>query len=157
MDWILQPHQGHVAAYLGDIVVYNQTWADHLDHVAKVLWSLWEVGLTTDPAKCHMGEDGKHITNVCPSNGQIWSQGPGLAEVSTTKLQIPGTPVSRIGPVLLMVYISILFTCQPQKCAIEGGSQAQSGRTLCWLSLALDQMSSEKETLGIPRSIQVPG
>lgn len=32
MDHVLETHQGYVAVYLRDLVVYSQTWAEHLDH-----------------------------------------------------------------------------------------------------------------------------
>ena len=41
-------------AYLDDLIVYSDTWEDHLVHVRAVLNKVKEVGLTTKPFKCQL-------------------------------------------------------------------------------------------------------
>ena len=55
MDRILRPHSAYAAAYLDDIVIYGDTWPQHMQRVAAVLQSLRQAGLTANPAKCVIG------------------------------------------------------------------------------------------------------
>jgi len=41
-------------AYLDNLIVYSDTWEDHLLHLRAVLSRLKEVGLTTKPFKCQL-------------------------------------------------------------------------------------------------------
>lgn len=40
------------SAYLDDIVVYSNTWEEHVQHLAEVLQRLERAGLTVNPSKC---------------------------------------------------------------------------------------------------------
>ncbi|XP_026050763.1 uncharacterized protein LOC113037671 [Carassius auratus] len=40
------------AAYLDDIVIYSNTWEEHVQHLAEVLQRLQNAGLTVNPTKC---------------------------------------------------------------------------------------------------------
>ena len=48
-------HDNYSAAYLDDIVIYSNTWEDHLQHLQAVLQSLQGAGLTAKPSKCQFG------------------------------------------------------------------------------------------------------
>ena len=39
------------------IVIYSATWADHKEHVKRVLQALRDAGLTANPAKCQWGDE----------------------------------------------------------------------------------------------------
>ncbi|XP_075779924.1 uncharacterized protein LOC142827821 [Pelodiscus sinensis] len=56
MDRVLREQGRWAAAYIDDIVVYSQTWGEHLQHVGAVLQALREAGLTANPRKCRFGE-----------------------------------------------------------------------------------------------------
>lgn len=56
MNKLLQHHDQYTAAYRGDIVVYSNSWEDHLEHLSMVLQALRDAGLTANPAKCHLGQ-----------------------------------------------------------------------------------------------------
>lgn len=48
MDQILHG-LSFTAAYLDDIVIYSDTWEQHLQHLQKVLQRLQQAGLTINP------------------------------------------------------------------------------------------------------------
>lgn len=51
MDQVLQGIT-FTTAYLDDIVIYNDTWEQHLKHIQEVLKCLQRTGLTVNPQKC---------------------------------------------------------------------------------------------------------
>lgn len=55
MDCVLQGSEEFVAALLDDIIIFSQTWTEHLHHVREVLERLRKAGLTARPSKCHFG------------------------------------------------------------------------------------------------------
>lgn len=52
MDQILRGTEKFAAAYLDDIIIYSQTWQEHLDHLKDVLLRIKNAGLTIRPDKC---------------------------------------------------------------------------------------------------------
>ena len=54
-DRVLRPHAAFAAAYLDDVIIHSDSWAQHLRHVAVVLESLRQAGLTANPKKCTIG------------------------------------------------------------------------------------------------------
>jgi hypothetical protein len=44
-----------VLVYIDNIVVYSQSWDDHLGHLDRVLGAIASAGITLSPAKCHIG------------------------------------------------------------------------------------------------------
>ena len=42
-------------AYTDDIIIYSQSWEDHMTHIALVLEQLKKVGMTAKPSKCQWG------------------------------------------------------------------------------------------------------
>jgi hypothetical protein len=52
MDTTLANLQHCAAAYLDDIIVWSDTFEDHLRHIDQVLQALCKVGLLAHPAKC---------------------------------------------------------------------------------------------------------
>ena len=56
MDDILQPFtNSFVVVYLDDILIFNQTWEEHLHHIQKVLQTLWQHKLCANLEKCTFG------------------------------------------------------------------------------------------------------
>jgi hypothetical protein len=58
MDDILQPFTNYfVVVYLDDILIYNKTWVEHLQHIQQVLHTLWQHKLYANLEKCSFGMD----------------------------------------------------------------------------------------------------
>lgn len=55
MDWVLPPHAAYAAAYLNDVIIHSDTWAEHMQLVAAVLESLSQAGFRTNLKKCAVG------------------------------------------------------------------------------------------------------
>ena len=55
MDTILDDIQDFSGAYMDDIIIFSQTWVDHVAHMKCVLDRLRKAGLTAKPAKCQWG------------------------------------------------------------------------------------------------------
>ena len=55
MDRLLMGLEGYTAAYLDDLVIFSQSWTDHLEHLQSILLRLREAGLTVKPKKCQFG------------------------------------------------------------------------------------------------------
>ena len=57
MDRVIAGLDGFVSAYLDDVIIFRDTFEDHLNHLQQVLTRLAEAGLTAKPQKCHLGTD----------------------------------------------------------------------------------------------------
>ena len=55
MDEALAGQENSSATYIDDIVVFSETWEDHLRHVRAVLEALKRTGMTANPDKCTWG------------------------------------------------------------------------------------------------------
>ena len=55
VDGILRGSEEFTAALLDDIIVFSETWEQHLQHVREVLERLRKAGLTAKPSKCRFG------------------------------------------------------------------------------------------------------
>lgn len=53
MDRVLWPHGScTVAICIDDIVIYNESWAEHMKHIGAVLRALKKAGLMANTTKC---------------------------------------------------------------------------------------------------------
>ena len=58
MDNILQPFTNNfVMVYLDDILIYNKTWKEHLQHIQQVFHTLQQHKLYSNLEKCSFGMD----------------------------------------------------------------------------------------------------
>src|SRR5277367_3331185 len=56
MQSILSPYLWIFALiYINDIVIYSQSWEEHLEHLDQVLGAVEEAWITLSPMKCHFG------------------------------------------------------------------------------------------------------
>ena len=59
MQTLLSSHKAFSTPYMDDVVIYSNSWADHIQHIDMVLATLRQAGLTANPKKCRWG--GKSI------------------------------------------------------------------------------------------------
>ena len=55
MNKALAGQENSSTTYINDIVVFSETWEDHLRHVRAVLEALKQTEMTTNPDKCTWG------------------------------------------------------------------------------------------------------
>ncbi|TKS64962.1 Retrovirus-related Pol polyprotein from transposon 412 [Collichthys lucidus] len=75
MDRVLRPHSAYAAAYLDDVIIHSNTWAEHVQQVAAVLESLRQAGLTANPKKCAVGRREVRYLGYHLGGGQVRPQG----------------------------------------------------------------------------------
>ena len=69
MDDILQPFTNtFVVVYLDAILIYNKTWAEHLQHIQQVLHTLRQHKLYANLEKCSFGMDRVHYLGYIIAN-----------------------------------------------------------------------------------------
>ena len=59
------------SAYIDDVVVFSQTWEDHLNHLRTVLTRLTEAGLTVKLGKCSFARKDVLFLGHLVSQGRI--------------------------------------------------------------------------------------
>jgi hypothetical protein len=81
MDYILQPFTNYfVVEYLDDILVYNKTWEEHLEHIQQVLHTLRKHKLYATLKKCSFGMDRvSYLGYIVDANG---------VDVDPSKIQV---------------------------------------------------------------------
>lgn len=52
VEKLLEAHSEYVAAYIDDVIIYSQTWEEHLEHLETVIKKIKQAGLTINPEKC---------------------------------------------------------------------------------------------------------
>ena len=52
---LFSSHAQFCTPYMDDIIVFSESWSDHLSHLAQVLDKLRQAGLTANPKKCEWG------------------------------------------------------------------------------------------------------
>ena len=55
MDKVVRGLEQFTAAYLDDLIIYSESWNDHLKHISEVLKCLRKAGLTMKAKKCQIG------------------------------------------------------------------------------------------------------
>ena len=55
MDEVWEPCRKFSAPYHDDVVIFSDTWEDHLRHLRRILDALNEVGLKVEREKCKFG------------------------------------------------------------------------------------------------------
>jgi hypothetical protein len=95
MDNTLRPFTNtFVVVYLDDILIYNKTWVEHLQHIQQVLHTLWQHQLYINLEKFSFGMDrvhylgyivDQHGVHVDPSKIQVIHDWP--APTTLTEIQ----------------------------------------------------------------------
>ena len=55
MDTLIRGPESYTAVYLGDIIIFSETWKEHVQHIRAILTCLQESNLTAKPKKCQFG------------------------------------------------------------------------------------------------------
>ena len=101
MDRVLFPHAAYAAAYLDDVIIHSNTWAERVRQVAAVLESLRQAGLTANPssvdktaaiAACPRPKTKKEVRWFLGLAGYYWRFIPDFAELTS-----PLTDLTRKG------------------------------------------------------------
>ena len=71
MDSVIRGLESHVAVYLDDVVVFSETWENHLSHIRGVLQRLRKYNLTAKPKKCQFGMHECIYLGHIVGNGQV--------------------------------------------------------------------------------------
>ncbi|KAJ1170433.1 hypothetical protein NDU88_002310, partial [Pleurodeles waltl] len=74
MDRLLNPFQTFTAAYLDDVVIFSETWDDHLIHLQQIFHTLANAGLTANPKKCVIGQSDISYLGYKISQGSLQPQ-----------------------------------------------------------------------------------
>jgi hypothetical protein len=81
MDDILRSFTNtFVVVYLDDIIIYNKTWVEHLQHIHKVLHTLWKQKLYANLEKFSFSMDRVHSLNYIVDQHGV--------HVDPTKIQV---------------------------------------------------------------------
>ena len=78
MNEVVQDMEKFAHAYLEDLIVFSDSWIEHLGHLERILEKLWEFGLTAKLAKCQwaMAEctylDDVYMLNLRLTSWGLW-------------------------------------------------------------------------------------
>ena len=81
MDIVVQPHQAFAATYLDGVIIYSSSWAEHMEHLQKVLTCLRKAGLMANAKKCHFGLTEAHYLGYRIGRGSLKPQDRKVAAV----------------------------------------------------------------------------
>ena len=71
INHVLKDCQKFARAYIDDIVIFSDSWEEHMGHMQEVLAKLQKAGLTLKLSKCQFGRNEVHYLGHCISNGQV--------------------------------------------------------------------------------------
>ena len=72
MDTVVREMESILAAYLDDLVIFSNSFEEHLEHLRRVLERLWEAGLTAKAKKCQIVmERCTYLGYVYPEHSKI--------------------------------------------------------------------------------------
>ena len=74
MDQVLRGCAHCSAAYLDDVVVYSNTWEDHIQHLTLVLGKIQKAGLTLNPSKCEWAKEETRYLGYRLGHGEVRPQ-----------------------------------------------------------------------------------
>ena len=82
VDSILRGSEEFTAALLDDIIVFSETWEQHLQHVREVLERLRKAGLTAKSSKCRFGMEEVEYLGHVVGGGRVK---PALSKIQAVK------------------------------------------------------------------------
>ncbi|CAM4708791.1 unnamed protein product [Caretta caretta] len=121
VDGLLAGLGEYAVAYLDDVAIFSDSWADHLEHLQKVLERIREAGLTVKAKKCQIGLN--RVTNL----GTRWVKelsAPYRPKVACPKVKETGSILLRLGRLLQMICTAI----QPNRCSTDRPNQKETAK-----------------------------
>lgn len=79
MDRVLEDTDSYAAAYFDGIVVYSQTWEEHLQHLGEILQRLDKAVLTVQSKKCTLAKPEVQYLGYLLGGGVIRPQAEQIA------------------------------------------------------------------------------
>ncbi|KAL5516825.1 hypothetical protein EMCRGX_G002246 [Ephydatia muelleri] len=94
-DMLVKRCEEYAAAYLDDIVIFSQTWKEHLGHLKSILKRIGKANLTVKEAKCQFGMKQCVYLGHVVGNGMVQPEGSKVKAVKSfpqpeTKHQVKG-------------------------------------------------------------------
>ena len=83
MDGVLRDLDQFSAAYLDDVIIFSETWEDHMLHLTTVFQRLREAGLTVKAKKCQFGMSHCVYLGHIVGNGTVRPEESKLAAVKS--------------------------------------------------------------------------
>ncbi len=74
MDQVLRGCEGWAAAYLDDMVIFSNSWEEHLTHLSETLKRIREAGLTLNVKKCEWARQETSYLGYHLGNGKLRPQ-----------------------------------------------------------------------------------
>ncbi len=74
MDQVLRGTEDYAAAYLDNIIIFSQSWEEHLEHLKEVLTRIKAAGLTIRPDKCALAKPETQYLGFVLGHGVIRPQ-----------------------------------------------------------------------------------
>ena len=137
MDQLLVGVEEFTAAYLDDLIIFSESWEDHLSHVEGVLERVRAAGLTVRPKKCQFGMTQCVYLGHIVGNGLVEPEASKVETViSATSNQEASSWLPRVVRTLSEVYFRIhYFGRTSHSPHLEIYSNTGSVDTTVWASL----------------------
>ncbi|CAM4587848.1 unnamed protein product [Lepidochelys olivacea] len=110
VDGLLAGLGDYAVAYLDDVAIFSDSWAEHLEHLQKVLERIREAGLTVKAKKCQIGLN--RVTYLGHQVGQRTINPPTgqsgcYPKVASPKVKETGPILLRLGRILQVICTAI--------------------------------------------------
>ncbi|KAI9999614.1 hypothetical protein NQD34_018344 [Periophthalmus magnuspinnatus] len=86
VDEVLRGAEDYAAAYIDDIVIFSQSWEEHLRHLSDVFRRIQEAGLVINAQKCHIAKPEVQYLGYVIGAGGIHPQVSKVEAISATPL-----------------------------------------------------------------------
>ncbi|CAM4586126.1 unnamed protein product [Caretta caretta] len=131
VDGLLAGLGEYAVAHLDDVAIFSDSWADHLEHLQKVLERIREAGLTVKAKKCQIGLN--RVTYLGHQVGQ-GTISPYRPKVACPKVKETGSILLRLGRLLQTICTAL----QPNRCPTDRPNQKETAKCC-----SVDQKVSE--------------
>ncbi|CAM5117885.1 unnamed protein product [Natator depressus] len=122
VDGLLAGLGEYAVAYLNDVAIFSDSWAEHLEHLQRVFERTREAGLTVKAKKCQIGLNRVTYLGYQVGQGTI---NPLQAKVDACpKVKETGSILLRLGRVLQVICTAI----QPNRCPIDRPNQKETAK-----------------------------